>query len=203
MSPILWVIIAVVVVAVVIGLWMLVTYNGFVRLRNLVQEAWKQVDVELQRRHDLIPNLIETASAAAQFERGTLQSVTEARNAAHAAAAGNAGVAAQSQAEQQLSGALGRFFAVAESYPQLQSIQNFVSLQQELANTEDRIAAGRRFYNGNVRALNTMVQSVPSNIVAKQFGFTQADYFELEDPAARQPIDMRGAFDRLNPPPAQ
>lgn len=203
MTPLLIVIIVAVFFALIIGLWLLTTYNGFVRIRNLVQEAWKQIDVELQRRHDLIPNLIETASAAAQFERDTLQQVTAARNLARDAAATHRGVAAQAQAEQQLSGALGRFFAIAESYPQLRSIQNFVALQGELANTEDRIAAGRRFYNGNVRALNTKVQTVPSNIVAKWFGFTEAEYFELDDPAARQVPNVRGAFDRLNPPPHQ
>ncbi|WP_078298193.1 LemA family protein [Mycobacteroides salmoniphilum] len=203
MTPLLIVIVIAVFFALIIGLWLLATYNGFVRIRNLVQEAWKQIEVELQRRHDLIPNLIETASAAAQFERDTLQQVTAARNLARDAATTHQGVAAQAQAEQQLSGALGRFFAIAESYPQLQSIQNFVALQGELANTEDRIAAGRRFYNGNVRALNTKVQTVPSNIVAKWFGFTETEYFELDDPAARQVPNIRGAFDRLNPPPQQ
>lgn len=203
MTPVLIVIIVAVFFALIIGLWLLTTYNGFVRIRNLVQEAWKQIDVELQRRHDLIPNLIETAGAAAQFERDTLQQVTAARNLARDAAASHQGVAAQAQAEQQLSGALGRFFAIAESYPQLQSIQNFVALQGELANTEDRIAAGRRFYNGNVRALNTKVQTVPSNIVAGWFGFIEAEYFELDDSAARQVPNIRGAFDRLNPPPQQ
>ncbi|GAB5904359.1 MULTISPECIES: LemA family protein [Mycobacteroides] len=203
MTPLLIVIVVAVFFALAIGLWLLTTYNGFVRIRNLVQEAWKQIDVELQRRHDLIPNLVEVASTAAQFERDTLQQVTAARNLARDAAATHQGVTAQAQAEQQLSGALGRFFAIAESYPQLQSIQNFVALQGELANTEDRIAAGRRFYNGNVRALNTKVQTVPSNIVAKWFGFTAADYFELDDPAARKVPNIRGAFDRLNPPPQQ
>ncbi|MEC4855600.1 LemA family protein [Mycobacteroides chelonae] len=203
MTPLLIVIVVAVFFVLAIGLWLMTTYNGFVRIRNLVQEAWKQIDVELQRRHDLIPNLIETASAAAQFERDTLQQVTAARNLARDAAATHQGVTAQAQAEQQLSGALGRFFAIAESYPQLQSIQNFVALQNELANTEDRIAAGRRFYNGNVRALNTKVQTVPSNIVAKWFGFTAADYFELDDPEARKVPNIRGAFDRLNPPPQQ
>lgn len=203
MTPLLIVIVVAVFFALAIGLWLLTTYNGFVRIRNLVQEAWKQIDVELQRRHDLIPNLVEVASTAAQFERDTLQQVTAARNLARDAAATHQGVTAQAQAEQQLSGALGRFFAIAESYPQLQSIQNFVALQGELANTEDRIAAGRRFYNGNVRALNTKVQTVPSNIVAKWFGFTGADYFELDDPAARKVPNIRGAFDRLNPPPQQ
>ncbi|MBF9318364.1 LemA family protein [Mycobacteroides chelonae] len=203
MTPLLIVIVVAVFFALAIGLWLLTTYNGFVRIRNLVQEAWKQIDVELQRRHDLIPNLVEVASTTAQFERDTLQQVTAARNLARDAAATHQGVTAQAQAEQQLSGALGRFFAIAESYPQLQSIQNFVALQGELANTEDRIAAGRRFYNGNVRALNTKVQTVPSNIVAKWFGFTAADYFELDDPAARKVPNIRGAFDRLNPPPRQ
>ncbi|BAY00020.1 LemA family protein [Mycobacteroides stephanolepidis] len=203
MTPLLIAAIVAVFFALVIGLWLLTTYNGFVRIRNLVQEAWKQIDVELQRRHDLIPNLVEVASTAAQFERNTLQQVTAARNLARDAAATHQGVTAQAQAEQQLSGALGRFFAIAESYPQLQSIQNFVALQSELANTEDRIAAGRRFYNGNVRALNTKVQTVPSNIVAKWFGFTAADYFELDDPEARKVPNIRGAFDRLNPPPQQ
>ncbi|AYM44086.1 LemA family protein [Mycobacteroides chelonae] len=203
MTPLLIAIVVAVFFVLAIGLWLMTTYNGFVRIRNLVQEAWKQIDVELQRRHDLIPNLIETASAAAQFERDTLQQVTAARNLARDAAATHQGVTAQAQAEQQLSGALGRFFAIAESYPQLQSIQNFVALQNELANTEDRIAAGRRFYNGNVRALNTKVQTVPSNIVAKWFGFTAADYFELDDPEARKVPNIRGAFDRLNPPPQQ
>ncbi|OHU46944.1 LemA family protein [Mycobacteroides chelonae] len=203
MTPLLIVIVVAVFFALAIGLWLLTTYNGFVRIRNLVQEAWKQIDVELQRRHDLIPNLVEVASTAAQFERDTLQQVTAARNLARDAAATHQGVTAQAQAEQQLSGALGRFFAIAESYPQLQSIQNFVALQGELANTEDRIAAGRRFYNGNVRALNTKVQTVPSNIVAKWFGFTAADYFELDNPAARKVPNIRGAFDRLNPPPQQ
>ena len=203
MTPLLIVIVVAVFFALAIGLWLLTTYNGFVRIRNLVQEAWKQIDVELQRRHDLIPNLVEVASTAAQFERDTLQQVTAARNLARDAAATHQGVTAQAQPEQQLSGALGRFFAIAESYPQLQSIQNFVALQGELANTEDRIAAGRRFYNGNVRALNTKVQTVPSNIVAKWFGFTAADYFELDDPAARKVPNIRGAFDRLNPPPQQ
>ncbi|MUM19149.1 LemA family protein [Mycobacterium sp. CBMA271] len=203
MTPVVIVIVIVAFIALIVGLWLLTTYNGFVRIRNLVQEAWKQIDVELQRRHDLIPNLIETASAAAQFERDTLQQVTSARNLARDAAATHQGVAAQAQAEQQLTGALGRFFAIAESYPQLQSIQNFVALQTELSNTEDRIAAGRRFYNGNVRALNTKVQTVPSNLVAGWFGFTEAEYFELDDPEARKVPNIRGAFDRLNPPPQQ
>jgi len=203
MTPVLIVSVIAVFIALVIGLWLLTTYNGFVRIRNLVQEAWKQIDVELQRRHDLIPNLIETASAAAQFERDTLQQVTAARNLAREVSATHQGVTAQSQAEQQLSGALGRFFAIAESYPQLRSIQNFVALQSELANTEDRIAAGRRFYNGNVRALNTKVQTVPSNLVAGWFGFAEAEYFELDDPQARNVPNIRGAFDRLNPPPQQ
>ncbi|MGL4304863.1 MAG: LemA family protein [Mycobacteriaceae bacterium] len=182
-------------------LYVVVAYNGFIRQRNTVAESWRQVDVELQRRHDLIPNIIETVTASAKFERDTLTKVTQARTKALSAHADSAsGVSQQAQAEQELTGALRGLFAVAESYPELKSSQNFLQLQTELATTEDRIAAGRRFYNGNVRALNIRVESVPSNFVAHAFGFTQAEYFEIDDPAVRAPIDMQGAFDELNNP---
>nr|PZM95451.1 MAG: LemA family protein [Actinomycetota bacterium] len=175
--------IIIVAVVVIIGGWAVATYNGLVRLRNLVQEAWRQIDVELQRRHDLIPNLVEAVKAYAKHERETFDAVTQAR-----AAASQPGLAPAQQAAQEniLTQALGRLFAVAEAYPQLQANQNFLQLQQELTNTEDRVAAGRRFYNANVRSLNTKVETFPTLLVAGLFGFTKAEYFETEDLDARK-----------------
>ncbi|EFV14849.1 LemA family protein [Segniliparus rugosus] len=187
-----------VVLAVLVGVW--ASYNGLVRLRNTVRESWRQVDVELQRRHDLVPNLVQTTVAAAQFERGAIERVVAARNFAVEASGFSGSVARAAYAEGQLSSALRGFFAVAESYPTLRSNANFVQLQSELANTEDRIAASRRFYNGNVRELNVKVESFPSNLIAGAFGFQQSEYFELDDPAARQRPDLSGAFDVLRPP---
>jgi LemA protein len=182
----LWVILAIVVLLL---LAFIASYNRFVRQRNLVQESWRQFDVELKRRHDLIPNLVETVRGYATQERTVLQSVTEARaSAMQTMQTAASGVAAQAQAETQLGRALGNLFAVAENYPDLKSSQNFLALQQQLAETEDRIAAGRRFYNNNVRALNTRVEAFPSSVVAGMFGFTKADYFEVDDPAERAPV---------------
>ena len=163
-------------------IWGVTTYNGFVRLRNLVQEAWRQIDVELQRRHDLIPNLVETVKGYAAHERAVFDEVTKARALASGPASGPAEQAAH---ENVLTQAIGRLFAVAEAYPQLRASENFQQLQAELTNTEDRIAAGRRFYNANVRELNTKVETFPANIIAKLFNFTRAEYFEAEDPAVR------------------
>ncbi|WP_182112813.1 MULTISPECIES: LemA family protein [unclassified Actinotalea] len=173
---------AAVLLVVVLLLWFVLTYNGFVRLRNLVQEAWRQIDVELHRRHDLIPNLVQTVQGYAAHERAVFDEVTAARAAASGPAAGPAQQAAQ---ENQLTAALGRLFAVAEAYPQLRASENFAQLQAELTTTEDRIAAGRRFYNANVRELNTKVEQFPSNVVANVFSFTRAEYFETQDPAVR------------------
>ena len=175
--------IVIAVIVVLVLLWAVAQYNGLVRLRNLVQEAWRQIDTELQRRHDLIPNLVETVKGYAAHERGVFDEVTAARAAA---AQPGVGPAQQAQQENVLTQALGRLFAVAENYPVLRASENFQQLQAELSNTEDRIAAGRRFYNANVRALNTRVESFPSNVVAGMFGFTRAEYFEAEDPAVRQ-----------------
>ncbi len=169
-------------IVVVIGLWLVATYNGLVRLRNLVQESWRQIDVELHRRHDLIPNLVETVKGYASHERAVFDEVTAARAAAASPGTGPAQQAAQ---ENQLTSALGRLFAVAEAYPVLRASENFSQLQTELATTEDRIAAGRRFYNANVRSLNTKVESFPANLVAGSFGFTRAEYFEVEDAVVR------------------
>jgi LemA protein len=192
-----WIVVAVVVVA---ALAVIASYNRFVRQRNLVQESWRQVDVELNRRHDLIPNLVETVKGYATQERTVLQAVTEARTAAVTAARSTAsGVAAQAEAENTLGRALSGLFAVAENYPDLKSSANFLALQQQLAETEDRIAAGRRFYNSNVRALNTRVEAFPSSVIASMFNFTKADYFEVEDPAVRAPVAVD--FSSLGAPP--
>jgi len=195
----LWILIAVLVVA---ALALIASYNRFVRQRNLVQESWRQIDVELNRRHDLIPNLVETVKGYATQERTVLQAVTEARTAAVTASRSPAsGVAAQAEAENTLGRALNGLFAVAENYPDLKSSQNFLALQQQLAETEDRIAAGRRFYNSNVRALNTRVEAFPSSVIASMFNFTKADYFEVEDPAVRAPVAVDFSSLTPSPPP--
>ena len=174
-------VVAVVVIAVV------VSYNRFVRQRNLVQESWRQIDVELRRRHDLIPNLVETVKGYAAHERTVLQNVVDARTAAVSA---GGGVAAQAQAETQLAGSLRGLFAVAENYPDLKAAGPFQQLQAQLAETEDRIAAGRRFYNGNVRALNTRVESFPSSLIASAFHFEKSEYFEVDEPDVRDPVKV-------------
>ena len=195
----IWIIAAIVVV---LFLAFIASYNRFVRQRNLVQESWRQVDVELGRRHDLIPNLVETVKGYATQERTVLQSVTEARTAAVQALQNQAsGVTQQAQAETTLGRALNGLFAVAENYPDLKSSQNFLALQNELTDTEDRIAAARRFYNGNVRALNTRVEAFPSSVIASMFNFSKADYFEIDDPAVRAPVAVD--FSSLSPTPPQ
>jgi len=179
MMPWGWVVLAVIVV---LAIALVVSYNRFIRQRNLVQESWRQVDVELNRRHDLIPNLVETVKGYASHERQTLEAVTAARAAA---ASPGSSPAQQAQQENILQGALRQLFAVAEAYPDLKASTNFQDLQRQLAETEDRIAASRRFYNANVRALNTRVESFPSSLVAKTFNITRAEYFTAEDPEVR------------------
>lgn len=178
-------------VVVLLALGVIVSYNRFIRQRNLITESWRQVDVELQRRYDLIPNLVETVKGYASHERSVLENVTEARTKAiETARSTETGPQAQAQAETALGQALVNLRAVAENYPDLKASANFAGLQQQLAETEDRIAAGRRFYNGNVRAFNTRVQAFPSSIIASMFKFTLAEYFELDDPAARGPVQV-------------
>jgi LemA protein len=174
-------------VLVLLALGAVGSYNRFVRQRNLVQESWRQIDVELTRRHDLIPNLVETVKGYAAHERTVLSSVVEARNAAVQA---TGSVAAQAEAETKLSGSLRGLLAVAEAYPDLKAAGPFQQLQAQLAETEDRIAAGRRFYNGNVRALNTRVEAFPSSLVAGACHVTKAEYFETDDPQVRAPVQV-------------
>ena len=177
-----WVLIGILVVVVLLVIYVIALYNGLVQKRNRVDNAWAQIEVQLKRRHDLIPNLVETVKGYATHEREVFESVTAARAAA---AAPGASPAEQAKQEGVLGQALGRLFAVAEAYPDLKASTNFLELQQQLAETEDRIAAGRRFYNANVRALNTRVESFPSNLVASSFGFHKEEYFEVEDEAVR------------------
>ena len=182
-----WVIAAIValVLVLVVAVGM---YNRLVRLRQNVEESWSAIDTELRRRYDLIPNLVETVKGYAAHERGTLEAVVDARNAA----VGNNGPPAeQAKTENALSGALRQLFALAESYPQLKANENFAQLQAQLGETEGRISQARRFYNANVRELNTSVQSFPSSIVAHSFGFQPAQYFEIDEPAARAPVQVK------------
>lgn len=169
---IVWILLGLLVLLAVVGV---VMYNGLIGLRNRVEEGWRQIDVELKRRHDLIPNLVETVKGYATHERGTLEAVMQARSAAMS---GVGSPAQAAQAEGQLSQALGRLLAVSEAYPDLKANQNFLALQQELTSTEDRIASSRRYYNALVRELNTKVESVPSNVVANIAGIKRAEYFE-------------------------
>lgn len=182
-----WIILGVVVV---IGIFLWATYNSLVTLRVRVDEAWSDINVQLKRRLDLIPNLIETVKGYAKHESGVFQAVTEARaNVINAK-----GVQETAAAENQFEGALKSLFAVAESYPDLKANQNFAELQRELVDTEDKIQGARRFYNSGVTSLNTRVQTFPANIVAGMFGFKNREFFdvdELEREAANKPVDVK------------
>jgi LemA protein len=169
-----------VIVVFVIGL-----YNRLVTMRQRVREAWADIDVQLKRRWDLIPNLIETVKGYAAHERQTFEAVTQARSAAMTAAQSGS-PEQRAQAETALGAALLNLRAVAEAYPQLQAVQEFKDLSENLRDTEDKIAFARRFYNGNVRDYNTAIQSVPTNILAGMFGFTAEQYFEMTDPSQRE-----------------
>ena len=160
------------------------TYNSLVRLRNQVRNAWAQIDVQLKRRHDLIPNLMETVKGYMQHERETLESVTNARNLAQGAI--GKGVGAQSKAEAELSGALGRLLVVVENYPDLKASQNFLALQEELTSTENKISFSRQFYNDSVLSYNNKTQMFPSNVVATVTGFKASEFFEVEVAAERE-----------------
>ena len=167
---------------VVLILWAVGIYNGLIRLRNQADNSWSQIDVQLKRRHDLIPNLIETTKGYMQHERGTLESVTQAR----AQAMGAKSVGEAAKAEGMLSEALTKFMMVAESYPDLKANQNFLALQETLTSTENKIAFARQAYNDSVLYYNNKIQMFPSNIVAETFDFTKRDFFEVENAAERE-----------------
>ena len=191
------IIVVLVLLVAVVG-WAVVTYNGLIRLRNLVQEAWRQIDVELTRRHDLIGNLVETVKGYAAHERGTLEDVVRARSAAMAP---GQSPAQQAESENMLSQALGRLLAIVEAYPDLKANENFMALQDELTSTEDRIASARRYYNATVRDLNTKVETVPSNIIAGVFNVGRAEYFEAVGEQREAPRVDFGQRDAVIPPP--
>ena len=174
------------VVVVLLILVFILSYNGLVRLRNRIDNAWSQIDVQLKRRYDLIPNLVETVKGYAAHERQTLESVTQARaNAINAQ-----GPQQQAEAENVLSGALKSLFAVAEAYPDLKANQNFLSLQEELTSTEDRVAYARQFYNDSVLSYNNKLQTFPRNVIAGMFNFEKREYFEGE-PEATGPVRVQ------------
>jgi LemA protein len=180
----LWIIL---IILAVVAVFVVGIYNGLVQLRNRCDNSWAQVDVQLRRRYDLIPNLVETVKGYAQHEKETFQKVTEAR-----AQALNAGtVQDQGQAENMLTGALKSLFAISENYPELKANQNFMMLQEELAGTESKIAYARQFYNDTVMKFNTKQQVFPSNIIANMFNFQEKEYFEIEEPEAKEPVKVK------------
>jgi LemA protein len=182
------ILIIILVILVIIALIAMSAYNGFVKSRNVIQESWRQVDVELNRRYELIPNLVETVRAYAAHERNTLEDITRLRSQAQQLSQSEGALPSQQRAEveEALSGAVRNLIVSVEAYPDLKSNTNFLELQRQLAETEDRIANGRRYYNANVRVYNTKVESVPTNIIANMFKFQKATYFEVNDQAVRQ-----------------
>ncbi len=177
-------VIVVALVVLVVG-----AYNGFISKRNRTDEAWADIDVQLKRRYDLIPNLVNTVQGYAKHESAAFEKVSEAR----ARAMGAQGTADQAEAENMLTGALKSVFAVAEAYPDLKANQNFLELQRELADTENKIQAARRFYNTNVRDFNTAIQTFPGNVIANMFKFGKREFFELDESqaAAKEPVEVK------------
>lgn len=184
MSGVIIALIVVGVVLVLLVVWLFATYNGLVRLRNQTKNAWSQIDVQLKRRHDLIPNLVETVKGYAAHERQTLEAVTNARNIAVGAV--GKGVGEQAKAEGELKGALSRLLAVVESYPDLKANQNFLALQEELSSTENKISFSRQYYNDSVLNYNNKIQMAPSNIIAGIFGFKSGEFFEVPGAEERE-----------------
>jgi len=183
MGRFLWILIGVIVLVII---WMIAIYNSLIKLRNRTDEAWSDIDVQLKRRYNLIPNLVESVKGYAKHERELFEKVTKARTAAMGAQAPGE----KAQAENMLTGALKSLFAVAENYPDLKANQNFLELQRELSDTENKIQAARRFYNGNVRDFNIKIETFPNNLVAGTLNFKKRDFFELEEEAAKEPVKV-------------
>jgi LemA protein len=180
---VLWVVVGIAVIVLLIATFLVVLYNRLVRLRNRVENAWAQVDVQLRRRYDLIPNLVETVRGYASHERATFEEVTKARTAAQQAKT----VPEQAEAENFLTAAIGRLFAVAEDYPELRATENFQQLQSQLEDTEQKIAVSRQVYNDAVLTYDTALETVPTNIVGGMFNFEEKPYFEIEEPIREAP----------------
>jgi len=178
--------VAVLTIVVAVALWVIVVYNKLITLRNRVDEAWSDIDVQLKRRYDLIPNLVETVTGYATHERATLEKVIAARTAAMQATDRQD----KAEAENALSQTLKSLFAVAENYPDLKASQNFLQMQDDLKDTEDKIQAARRFYNANVRDFNTKIQVFPNNVVAAQLKFSKYEFFEIAQPAERENVKV-------------
>ena len=179
-------VIVIVAIVIILAVILVATYNGLVQARNRCDEAWSTIDVQLKRRHDLIPNLVETVKGYASHESEAFEKVSNARAAAMSAKTpGESGVA-----EGFLSQALGGLFAIAEAYPQLRAVESFTQLQAELSNTEDQISAARRLYNGNVQTYLTKIQQFPGVLIAGPFGFGKRDFFELDEPTDREPVKV-------------
>jgi len=175
-------------VIVALVLYLVFKYNGFVTLKNRTQEAWADIDVQLKRRYDLIPNLVNTVKGYASHESGTFEKISEARSRAMQAGS----MSEKGEAENQLTGTLKSLFAISEAYPELKANTNFIELQRELSDTENKIMASRRFYNGNVRDFNTGVAMFPANIIASMFKFTAMEFFELEnDSVEKNPVEVK------------
>lgn len=174
-------------ILVVVVLWLVFTYNGLIRRRYRVKEAWADIDVQLKRRYDLIPNLVETVKGYATHEKEAFEKVTQAR----AAALGAQTVHEKEAAENVLTSALKSIFAIAEAYPQLRAVESFVKLQDELSDTENKIQAARRFYNGNVMEFNTKTETFPTNLIAGIFGFKKEEFFQLQQEEAREPVGVK------------
>lgn len=176
------------IIVIVLGGWFALSYNSFIRGKNQFTEAWADIEVQLKRRYDLIPNLVNTVKGYATHESSAFEKVTEARSRAMQASS----LADHASAETNLGKAVTGLFGIAEAYPDLKANANFIELQRELSDTENKIQAARRFYNGTVKDFNTRVQSVPSNIIAKIFGFKNADFFDLADnDVAQQPVEVK------------
>lgn len=184
------VLIIVIAVVAVIGLWLVAMYNGLIRLRNQVDEGWSDIDVQLKRRHDLIPNLVESVKGYMKHEKELLENITQARSSAMAAqSSGDA--AGLAKAEGMLAGLLGNLKIAMEAYPDLKANQNMAQLMDQLTDTEDKIQAARRFYNGVVRDFNTKMQVFPTNMIAGMLGFKAREFFEIENPAERQNVQVQ------------
>lgn len=176
------------IVALIVVAWFVLTYNSFIKGKNQFTEAWADIEVQMKRRYDLIPNLVNTVKGYATHESTAFEKVTAARSQAMQAGS----MEDHAKAEGELTGALKSLFAISEAYPDLKANANFLALQNELSDTENKIQAARRFYNGTIRDFNTKLQSVPSNIIGKMFGFKNADFFDLADnDAAQQPVEVK------------